>query len=81
MKRVYQYLSTEYWWRRATQNGQFSLGGQRYNLGVDNANQDVKITFDADKAEFVVEDAYQVVIKRLTPKGLTITEITGLPPS
>ena len=78
IKPVYHYLSTQYWWRRATQNGQFSLGGQRYNLGVDNANQDVKITFDADKAEFIVEDAYQVVIKRLTPKGLTIAEITGL---
>jgi hypothetical protein len=42
------------------------------------AYQDVKLTFDADAVEFVVEDSQEEEIKRLEPRGLTTTEITGL---
>lgn len=80
MERVYSYLATQHWWRRATIVGQIGLGGRRYGVGVAHAHQDVRITFDADTAEFVVEDSHRREIKRLTPKGLTVEAITGLDP-
>lgn len=81
IERVYEYLATQHWWRRVSQVGQISLGGQYYGVGMAYAGQDVKVTFDAEKAEFVVEDAHQEVIKGLTPKNLTAATITGLSPS
>ncbi|MBS1254044.1 MAG: hypothetical protein MAG451_03100 [Anaerolineales bacterium] len=81
MERVYQYLATQHWWRRVTEVGQMSLGSQRYGIGRAYANQDVKVTFDPEHAEFVVEDERQETIKHLTPKNLTVADITDLPPS
>ena len=42
------------------------------------AYQDVKVSFDADAVELVVEDSQGEEIRRLEPKGLTVDEITGL---
>ncbi len=81
LERVYQYLATQHWWRRVTMVGQISLGGHRYGVGRAHAHQDVRITFDADAVEFVAEDSHQREIKRLTPKGLTVEDVTGLDPS
>jgi hypothetical protein len=64
-----------------SQVGQISIGGYRYSVGTSHARQDVRITFDADAAEFVVEDSQQLEIKRLKPRGLTVEEITGLVPA
>jgi hypothetical protein len=58
--------------------GQISLGGQRYGVGIQYARQDVRITFDLETAEFIVRNSHGAEIKRLTPKGLTMAEITGL---
>ena len=58
--------------------GQISIGGYRYSVGISYAQQDVRVTFDADTVEFVAEDSQQVEIRRLGPKGLTVEEITGL---
>ena len=80
LKRVYKYLADQHWWRRVSRVGQIDLGGYRYGIGRAYAYQDVRITFDEDAAEFVVEDSQQTEIKRLKPKGLTIEEITGLQP-
>lgn len=54
------------------------MGGHRYSLGMAYAHQDVKVTFDADAAEFAVEDPQGEEIGRLEPKGLTVEVITGL---
>jgi hypothetical protein len=78
MERVYQYLAEQHWWRRVSKVGQISIGGHRYSVGMAYAYQDVKLTFDADAVEFVVEDSQEEEIKRLEPRGLTTTEITGL---
>jgi len=78
LRRVYRYLAHQHWWRRVSKVGQINLGGYRYGIGIAHAHQDVRITFDEDAAEFVVEDSQQTEIKRLKPKGLTIEEITGL---
>jgi len=81
LERVYGYLASQHWWRRVSKVGQITLGSHRYGIGRAYAGQDVRITFDADAAEFVVEDSQQVEIKRLKPKGLTVEEITGLEPT
>ena len=80
MKRVYRHLADQHWWRRVSKMGQIGLGGYRYGVGMAHAHQDVKITFDEDAAEFVVEDSQQKEIKRLKPQGLTVERITGLKP-
>jgi transposase-like protein len=81
LKGVYRYLADQHWWRRVSQVGQISLGGHRHSVGTPYARQDVRVTFDADAAEFVVEDAQQVEIKRLKPKGLTVEQIVGHEPA
>ena len=81
LERVYRHLADQHWWRRVSQVGQISLGGHRYSVGRSHACQDVRVTFDADAAEFVVQDSQQVEIKRLRPKGLTVKAITGLEPA
>ena len=58
--------------------GQISIGGHRYSAGMAYAYQEVKVSFDADTVEFVVEDSQGEEIRRLEPKGLTAEEITGL---
>jgi len=78
MNRVYQFLAHQHWWRKVSQVGQFSLGNQQYGLGCAHANQDVRVAFDLDAVEFVVEDAQGEEIACLAPKGLTVKEITDL---
>ena len=78
MKRVYRYLAERHWWRRVSKMGQISIGSHRYSAGMAYAYQDVKVSFDADTIEFVVEDSQGEEIRRLEPKGLTVEEITGL---
>ena len=78
MTRVYEFLAGQHWWRKVSQVGQFTIAGQRYGLGVAHAKQHVRVTFDPNTLEFVVEDSHGQEVKRLQPKGLTVEEITGL---
>jgi hypothetical protein len=80
MDRVYQFLDGKLWWRKASKVGQIEIGSQRYAIGRDHGAQEVRVTFDADTVEFVVEDSHENLICRLEPKGLTVKEITGLDP-
>lgn len=80
MQRVYDYLSHQFWWRRVSQNGQVSLGGQRYGIGMAHAGEDVRIEFDADSVRFVAHNSDDEVIKRFQPKQLTAAHIIGLGP-
>ena len=76
MKRVDAYLTTGRWFRKTSQHGQFSLGGQQYNAGKDWANQTVEITFDAQSREFVclAEDGRQA---RFEAQGLSREALMG----
>lgn len=78
MDRVYEFLAGQHWWRKVSQVGQFSINSQRCGIGTAYANQDVRVTFDPDTTEFVVEDAHGEEIKRFEPQALTVEEITGL---
>jgi hypothetical protein len=78
MNRIYQFLAGQHWWRKVSEVGQFSIGGQRYGVGITYAHQDVPVVFDPDTIEFVVEDSQGAEIKRFEPQGLTVEEITGI---
>lgn len=80
MNRVYEFLEGQHWWRKVSEVGQFSIGGQLYGLGTAHADQNVRVTFDADAIKFVVEDSHGEEIKRFEPRRLTTEEITGLNP-
>lgn len=77
MQRVYTYLAQGRWFRLTSTHGQFSLGGQRYNAGISLARQTLEITFEPQAAEFSVllPDGTQCL--RLTPLGLTKTDLMG----
>jgi len=78
MQRIYEFLTTQFWWRRVSNTGQISLGGHRYGIGSDYKHQDVKITFNAEKLCFYVEDDQGTLIKSFRPTNLTIAHITRL---
>jgi hypothetical protein len=80
MDRIYQFLVGQHWWRKVSQVGQFSIGGQCCGVGITYASQDVRVAFDSDTIEFAVEDSHGEEIKRFEPQGLTVEEITGLKP-
>jgi len=77
MQRVYDYLAQGRWFRRASLQGQFSLGSHRYGLGKGLADQQLEITFDPRTRELVClsEDAGQKV--RLPVRGLTKSDLMG----
>lgn len=77
MDRVYAFLAGQHWWRKVSQVGQFSINSQRNGIGTAHAHQDVRVSFDPDTIEFVVEDTHGEEIKRFEPQGLTVEEITG----
>ncbi len=46
MERVHTYLAQQRWFRLTSEQGQFSLGAQRYGIGRAYAGQTIEITFD-----------------------------------
>lgn len=46
MQRVYDFLSTQHWWRTVSTVGQAGIGGHFYSVGLAYAHQDVKFTFE-----------------------------------
>lgn len=78
IQRVYEFLSSQFWWRRVSNIGQITISGKQYGVGILWHGQDVYITFDAQLAHFIVEDDQQQFIKFLQPKNLTVAYITGL---
>ena len=78
---MYDFLSTQSWWRTVSKVGQTGIAGRYYTVGLAYANQDVKFTFDPHTAEFVVNDIQGNEIKRIKPLNLTVGDITGLNPN
>jgi hypothetical protein len=77
MQRVYDYLAQGRWFRRTSTHGQFSLGSHRYNVGKHLGHHTLEITFDTQARELkcLLEDGGQEI--RLTPQGLTKTDLMG----
>ena len=76
-QRVYDYLAQGRWFRLTSSQGQFSLGGQRYNAGISLARQTLEITFDPQAAEFKVLLPEGDQTLPLTPLGLTKNDLMG----
>lgn len=77
IERVCDYLAQGRWFRRTTMQGQFSLGGRRYNAGRDLGSQQLEITFDPQTQEMVCrsEDGKKVI--RLPAQGLDKSDLMG----
>ena len=77
MQRVYAYLAQGHWFRLTSTQGQFSLGGQCYNVGTALARQTLEITFEPQEAQFniLLPDGSQSL--RLSPLALTKNNLMG----
>ena len=77
LQRVYDYLAQGRWFRRASSQGQFSLGAHRYSVGKSLNDQTLEITFALQDRELLClsEDGKQQI--RLAVRGLTKSELMG----
>jgi hypothetical protein len=78
IERVYDFLSTQFWWRRVSRMGQIAISGHQYSIGQAWRGEEVRVTFDLHQTLFRVEDDRGETIKCLIPKNLTVEYITGL---
>lgn len=77
LDRVHAYLAQGRWFRQTSSQGQFSLGAQRYNLGIRLARKTVQISFDPASVEFIVPWPDGSALIRLQPLGLTPADLMG----
>ena len=77
LSRVEAYLCRGKWYRRTTDAGVFSLGGQPYGLGVTGAKEEVEITFDPGAHRWEVRNARGEQIGQLPAKGLNTLDLMG----
>jgi transposase InsO family protein len=77
MQRVYRYLAQGRWFRQVSPQGQFSLGGHYYGLGVTFGSQMIEITFDPNTCEFICQSEDAQHSARLPARGLTPQDLIG----
>ncbi len=77
LHRVYQYLSTCRWFRRAKPNGVFAIGGSVYNVSTKWGGRTLELRFDAERAVFVGQPEGYTDTLILPPRGLTKAELMG----
>lgn len=77
LSRIHTYLAQGRWFRRVSQVGTISLGGQIYYLKSLWARHQVEISFDPDDLHFVVLAPDGQLIKRFFPKGLSLDDLCG----
>jgi hypothetical protein len=75
--RVAAYLAPGQWFRQANCHGEWSLGHQRYRLGLHAAKREIAITFEAQTWELVClpEGADEPI--RVRAQGLTKADLMG----
>jgi len=88
MKRVDAYLAEFTWLRTCTSVGQLRMRKVRYSLGAAWAHQDVSVTFDLERRQFVFtqvrsktrkgQEQPQLEPVRREPQNLSVEDITGL---
>lgn len=77
LSRIHAYLAQGRWFRRVSQAGTISLGGQVYYLKPIWRHQQVEITFNPDDLHFAVYAPDGQFIKRFFPKGITSNDLMG----
>lgn len=74
---VYDYLAQGRWFRRVSQAGTFSLGGQVYFISTKLAQQQIEITFDTSDRHLVCRLADQHIFARLPLRGICKDTLMG----
>ena len=77
LHRVYQYLSTCRWFRRAKPNGVFAMGGYIYNVSTKFGGRAIEVRFDAERAVFVAQPEGWSDTLMIPPRGLTKETLMG----
>lgn len=77
LSRLDTYLAQGRWFRKGSNVGTVSLGGQMYYLGKPWQHQDVEITFAPENRQFVFRTADGEHSTCLAPQGLTSAELMG----
>jgi hypothetical protein len=77
VSRVYDYLAQGQWFRKGSNVGTVSLGGNVYYLGKQWIHQEVEISFDRQHQQLVFRSADGAQIKRLAPQGLMAADLMG----
>lgn len=89
LQRVFDYLATFTFERKANASGQVSLGRRLYSIGRVHAGKTVLVHFDAEqqqwvfsaKAEDKTGEQETEELARRPPKGLDVQTLTGLDPT
>lgn len=83
MQRVFEYLATFTFDRKANTNGQVTLKGIHYTVGLAYAGKMIQVGFDAQSQLWVFslqnQDGEWQEIKRQPPVDMTYATLTGLP--
>jgi len=77
LTRIYAYLAQGRWFRLASKDGTFSLGGHVYYVGTDWKRQQLEITFDPSDQHLLCHDDAGQLIKRLPIHGITVEDLMG----
>lgn len=75
---VYDYLAQGHWFRLASKDGTFSLGGHVYYLGKPWAHQQLELSFDSHDQHVICCDQAGHFIKRLPIQGIDPSTLMGL---
>jgi hypothetical protein len=82
IQRVFDYLATFIFDRKVSRNGQVTLKGLHYSVGLGHAGQDIKVRFDPATQEwiFLEEDSQgqPQELRRQPLVGIDFTILTGL---
>ena len=85
LQRVFDYLATFTFDRKVNRNGQVTLKGLHYTVGLAHAGKDIQVRFDASTQEWIFleldsqEQPHE--IRRQPLQGIDFTILTGLPTS
>lgn len=77
LTRVFDYLAQGRWFRLASKDGTFSLGGYVYYAGTAWKRQQLEITFDASDQHLLCHDEAGTLIKRLPIRAITVENLMG----
>jgi hypothetical protein len=83
LQRVFDYLATFTFGRKVNRNGQVTLKGLHYTVGLTHAGKDIQVRFDPATREwiFLEPDAQKQLqeLRRQPLVGIDFTSLTGLP--
>jgi transposase len=74
---IHDYLARGRWFRLASKDGTFSLGGHVYYVGAHWARQQLEITFEATDQQLLCHDDAGQLLKRLPIQGITGEALMG----